>query len=289
MANTVNTDKNVSRETNIQGATNNVGQEIQKQAPSTVEVVKCTMTEEEHLARMQRIHDRQEQGLRLSWDIMVDITSAWSRNEQVLDGYSETSEDFLKWAFINFGIKDTQVKQARRVVEFYGSIDDKGEYSLEDKYKRYTKEKLDIIQRLPAMSTKAKFDDTVESLGIMPSTSEDTLKSLVRQAKGLPEPQPKAKVEKKTTANNTESGTPDESVIKSTPVYKVEVDKGALMRNFIAEHIAEANKVVESKKDKLAMAFVVKFLEDFKAMESSYNEIGRKNDDTENSDNSSEQ
>lgn len=268
-----NKTNNVSRETLVNGTTNNVGQEIQAQGATTTDVVACTMTEEEHRARIDRIHERQEMGLKLSWDIMVDITSAWSRNEQVLDGYSQTSEDFLKWAFATFNIKDTQVKQARRVVEFYGRIDDKGEYTLEDKFKRYTKEKLDIIQRLPQMTTKAKFDDTIDALGITPSTSEDNLKAIVREAKGLPAPAPK---EKKTTKEKqVASGVPDVKTIKETPVYKVEVDKNALMRNFVAEHVKEANNVVNSKSDKVAMAFVVKFLDDFKKMEKAYDEIGK--------------
>lgn len=270
----VNTNNNVSRETSVNGTANNVGQEIQAQGGTNTDVVVCTMTEEEHRARIERIHERQEMGLKLSWDIMVDITSAWSRNEQVLDGYNQSSEDFLRWAYLTFNIKDTQVKQARRVVEFYGRIDDKGEYTLEDKFKRYTKEKLDIIQRLPQMTTKAKFDDTIEALGITPSTSEDNLKAIVREAKGLPAPAPKEKKATKEEAK-TELGAPDVKLIKETPIYKVEVDKNALMRNFVAEHVKEANSVVAAKSDKAAMAFVVKFLDDFKKMEKDYDEIGK--------------
>ena len=63
-----------NKATNVKGSTNNVGQEIVKQAPTT-EVVNCTMTEEEHKARVERITTKMEQGLKLSWDIIVDITT----------------------------------------------------------------------------------------------------------------------------------------------------------------------------------------------------------------------
>lgn len=184
MANKVTDNKTTNSK--VKGTANNVGQEIKAQVPST-DVINCTMTEEEHKARVERITTKMEQGLKLSWDIIVDITSAKERNEQELDGYTSSAEDFNKWANELFGMGDTQIKQAVRLVQFYGSIDDKGEYSLEDKYKRYTKEKLDIIQRLLNVKklTKAGFDETVDALGIMPSTSEGILKEMVKQAKGI--------------------------------------------------------------------------------------------------------
>ena len=184
--------KNVSRETIVKqeeakGTQNNAGQEIEKLQPSEI-VTTCTMTNEEHEARKTRIREKQEQGLRLSWDIMADIVSANERHEHTLDGYEDTAKGFLEWANTEFSIGDTQVKQAIRIMGVYGTIDDKGEYTIEEKYKRYTKEKLDIIQRFPAFKTKSNFDDIVESLGIMPSTSEGVLKEMVREAKGLPAP-----------------------------------------------------------------------------------------------------
>ena len=179
--------KAVVKQEEAKGTPNNAGQEIEKLQPSEV-VTTCTMTDEEHEARKSRIRDKQEQGLRLSWDIMADIVSANERHEHTLDGYEDTAKGFLEWANTEFSIGDTQVKQAIRIMGIYGTIDDKGEYTIEEKYKRYTKEKLDIIQRFPAFKTKSNFDDIVESLGIMPSTSEGVLKEMVREAKGLPAP-----------------------------------------------------------------------------------------------------
>ena len=179
--------KAVVKQEEAKGTPNNAGQEIEKLQPSEV-VTTCTMTNDEHEARKTRIREKQEQGLRLSWDIMTDIVSANERHEHTLDGYEDTAKGFLEWANTEFSIGDTQVKQAIRIMGIYGTIDDNGEYTIEEKYKRYTKEKLDIIQRFPAFKTKSNFDDIVESLGIMPSTSEGVLKEMVREAKGLPAP-----------------------------------------------------------------------------------------------------
>ena len=236
---------NVVKASEVKGTPNNVGQEI---APvkASEEVISCTMTEEEHVARKNRIYEKMEQGLRLSWDIIVDITSARSRNEQELDGYSKSSEDFLKWANDMFEMGATQVKQAIRIVEFYGSIDDKGEYTLEDKYKRYTKEKLDIIQRLPQVKTKADFDSATEALGIMPSTSEGVLKDLVKQAKGIESKDEKSKDEKPKEKKVSEKD------IKESEVYKkvenelngtkdLAVNLTKLVRDFL--HYAKDNKM----------------------------------------------
>lgn len=274
-----NNTKEIKETKEVKGMTNNVGQEIAKQAPST-DVISCTMTDEEHKARVERIHTKMEQGLRLSWDIIVDIASAKERNEQELDGYTKSAEDFNKWANELFGMGETQIKQAVRLVGFYGSIDNKGEYTLDDKYKRYTKEKLDIIQRIPQLKTKAQFDEVVDTFGIMPSTSEGVLKEIVREAKGLPQ-----KDETEETKDNKKSkksekiSVDDIKAIKDTEVYKVSEDKRALMSTFITNMREEAMKVKDSKDNKLAMAFVVKFIDSFNEMEKTYNEVGKTNND----------
>lgn len=276
MANNTNEVKETKE---IKGMTNNVGHEIEKQAPST-DVISCTMTNEEHKARVERIHTKMEQGLRLSWDIIVDIASAKERNEQELDGYTKSAEDFNKWANELFGMGETQIKQAVRLVGFYGSIDDKGEYTLDDKYKRYTKEKLDIIQRIPQLKTKAQFDEIVDTLGIMPSTSEGVLKEIVREAKGLPQKDETEKTKDNKKSNKSEKISVDDiKAIKDTEVYKVSEDKRALMSTFITNMREEAMKVKDSKDNKLAMAFVVKFIDSFNEMEKTYNEVGKTNND----------
>ena len=211
--------ENVSRETSISGTTNNVGQEITAMKPSEGDVISCTMTEEEHKARKERIYEIQEKCLKGSWDMMVEIASAKERKEQTLDGYNETEADFEKWALEMFGIKSTQVRQYVRILTTYGKMDDKGEYTLEDKYKRYTREKLDIIQRHPQFKTRASFDTLTDSLGITPSTSEDVLKELVREAKGLPAPQPKTKEPK--AKGNDNASEPSVEDIKASNTFKV--------------------------------------------------------------------
>ena len=267
--------KNNVKDNSVKGTPNNVGQEVQAMKPST-DVISCTMTEEEHKARVDRIHTKMEQGLKLSWDIIVDIASAKERNEQELDGYTKSTEDFNKWAMELFGMGETQIKQASRLVGFYGSIDDKGEYTLDDKFKRYTKEKLDIIQRIPQLKTKAQFDEVVETFGIMPSTSEGVLKEIVREAKGLPQKEEKT-AEEKAQAKEEKAQAKEVADIKASEVYK-EVDaKRDTLLDFISKQRVEAKKVVDSKKNDLAMAFVLKFIEEFDAMEKNYNNIGKSN------------
>ena len=276
MANKKNNTKaveNVSRETSVHGTTNNVGQEIEKIAPSETEVVSCTMTEEEHQARKERIIEIQEKCLRGSWDMMVEIASAKSRKEQTLDGYSESEGDFEKWALEQFGIKSTQVRQYVRVLETYGRLADNGEYTLEEKYKRYTREKLDIIQRHPQFKTRASFDALVDALGITPSTSEDILKELVREAKGLPAPQTKEKA-KSSKADAEHVVTVEE--VKETQLYKDTLETRDILLKWVSDIRAEAREVADSKDNKKAMEFVNKLIESFGEMEKSYNNVTRK-------------
>lgn len=271
--------ENVSRETSVHGTNNNVGQEVSKMQPST-DVISCTMTDEEHKARIERIHAKMEAGLKLSWDILVDITSAKERKEQTLDGYSETEADFNKWAMELFGMGETQIKQASRLIGFYGSIDDKGEYTLEDKYKRYTKEKLDIIQRLPQLKTRAQFDEVVESLGIMPNTSEGVLKEIVREAKGLPQKDDTKKDDTKKEKKPEKISVTDVSAIKQTEAYKQVDSKRDMLLQFTASMREEAKKVIESKDNKLAMAFTIRFMDAFNELEQNYNNVGKEEKET---------
>ena len=233
-----------NKATSVKGTANNVGQEIVKQAPTT-EVVNCTMTEEEHKARVERITTKMEQGLKLSWDIIVDITSAKERNEQELDGYTSSAEDFNKWANDLFGMGDTQIKQAVRLVQFYGSIDDKGEYTLEDKYKRYTKEKLDIIQRLLNVKklTKAGFDETVNALGIMPSTSEGILKEMVKQAKGIEDKGATEDGEKDTKKKTTKS-----EVEQELEFVKADIARFERLHNVESKAIGDITLLLNNEK-----------------------------------------
>lgn len=266
--------EDVSRETSVSGTTNNVGQEISALKPSEGDVISCTMTEEEHNARKERIYEIQEKCLKGSWDMMVEIASAKERKEQTLDGYNETEADFEKWALEMFGIKSTQVRQYVRILTTYGKMDDKGEYTLEDKYKRYTREKLDIIQRHPQFKTRASFDTLTDSLGITPSTSEDVLKELVREAKGLPAPQPKTKDNPK-TKNNDNASEPSVEVIKASDTFKVVDERRDILLKYVADLRTEAKTVVESNDNTLAMAFVVKLIDSFAEMESAYNNVGK--------------
>lgn len=267
--------ENVSRETSVSGTTNNVGQEITAMKPSEgdTDVISCTMTEEEHKARKERIYEIQEKCLKGSWDMMVEIASAKERKEQTLDGYNETEADFEKWALEMFGIKSTQVRQYVRILTTYGKMDDNGEYTLEDKYKRYTREKLDIIQRHPQFKTRASFDTLTDSLGITPSTSEDVLKELVREAKGLPAPQPKTKEPK--AKGNDNASEPSVEDIKASDTFKVVDERRDILLKYVADLRTEAREVVDSKDEKLAMEFVIKLIDSFAEMESAYNNAGK--------------
>lgn len=265
--------ENASRETSVTGTTNNVGQEISPVKPS--DVIDCTMTEEEHKARIKRIQAKMEAGLKLSWDIIVDIASAKERKEQELDGYTSSESDFNKWANELFGMGETQIKQAVRLVGFYGSIDDKGEYTLADKYKRFTKEKLDIIQRLPQMKTKADFDTVTEALGIMPNTSEGVLKEMVKQAKGITD---KSKDNDKATDKTKESKKTREEVMESETYKTLQTERDRLatestdVKTFIAKWFGYANDTKMSDKD-----FRTEFINAVKALDKEQAEKAKDN------------
>jgi hypothetical protein len=274
---------NVSRETSAPN-TNNVGQEIQPIGATNV--ITCTMTEEEHKARVDRIHEKQEQGLKISWDIMVDITSAKERKEQSLDGYEETEKGFEEWCETMFNIKATQVRQAVRVLTTYGKVDDKGEWSLEDKYKRYTKEKLDIIQRHPRFTTKATFDTLVDALGITPATSEGVLKQLIRDAKGLPEPTPKDNTKKSQKSEEIKTE-PTPETVKATPTYQNIESKRDILLKFTTEYFTKVHDYCEKVRalkeneplstDAITemVAIFLSYEKDFKEVENAYNAVGK--------------
>ena len=264
----------------VKGTPNNAGQEIEKLTPSEV-VTTCTMTNEEHEARKQRIHDKMEQGLRLSWDIMADIVSANERHEHTLDGYEDTSEGFLKWANVEFSMGDTQVKQAIRIMGIYGSIDDKGEYTIDDKFKRYTKEKLDIIQRFPAFKTKSNFDDIVESLGIMPNTSEGVLKEMVREAKGLPAPNDKDN--DKDNKKDNDKDTKKDAKTLQKELDGVQADKNRLERLHNIESKTIGDIVLILNNDKVSdKDFRQKVRDIIKAMGKDETKETKETKDTEN-------
>ena len=263
MAKNTNVNTETKTETKVTGTVNNAGQEIAPVKPS--EVIDCTMTEEEHKARIKRIQVKMQAGLKLSWDIIVDIASAKERKEQELDGYTGSEADFNKWANELFGMGETQIKQAVRLVGFYGSIDDKGEYALADKYKRFTKEKLDIIQRLPQMKTKADFDTVTESLGIMPNTSEGVLKEMVKQAKGLTD---KSKDDDKTKDKPKEIKKTREEIMESETYKSLQAERDRFVtessdvKTFIATWFGYANDTKMSDKD-----FRIEFIKAVKALD----------------------
>ena len=266
MANT----KNVSRETSVKGTNNNVGQEIKPVKPSEV-VATCTMTEEEHKARVNMIYEMQARGIQCEWTIMASITSAKERKEQTLDGYGDSEADFNKWVGDLFEIKDTQVKQMSRIMHVYGTLADNGEWSIAEKFTRYSKEKLDIIQSFPQFKTKANFDELVDALGITPATSCAVLKTLRAEAKGITQKEEPTKKEAEASETTEKTmSTKEVKEIKDSEPYKELDRKKDIMLKFISEHAVEAKKVADSKKNELAMAFVVKFLDDFKALEQEY-------------------
>lgn len=269
-ANTANKAQDTTNK--VQGTTNNIGQEI-KPVQATTDVVSCTMTDDEHKARKERIRTKMEQGLKLSWDIIVDITSAKQRHEQELDGYTKSSEDFLVWCASEFGMGATQVKQAVRLVAVYGSCDDKGEFTLEDKYKMYTKEKLDIIQRHPQFKGKSDFDYIVSHNDINPMTSENRLKEIVSVAKnGITDKQAEQSDTKadKTQPKETEQ---DVQIKELTTTIETTNKKVDTLKNFIVKQATEAGKVLRSKDSKQAMQFVEKFLKEFERIEKEQNAI----------------
>ena len=271
----VTTDVNVSRETSIQGSTNNVGQEIKAMGQDVVTTP--TMTEEEHKNHMETMYKYGLQGRIADMSLKVEIKTAYDKKEHLLDGYDDTTKAFYKWAEDKFELKETQVKQAIRVIPIFGKIDDKGYWSMEDKYKVYGLEKLDRIQSHPKFKL-SDFDSFTEVLGISEKSTVADIKAIVARAKGKEDTTGTTGTTDTTDTTGTKAKDTkplDISAIKSSDAYK-EVDaKRDMLLAFISDHMVEAKKIVESKKNDLAMAYVVKLLDDFKTLESDYQNVNK--------------
>lgn len=242
---------------------NNMNNEIKEMKASEV-VATCTMTEEEHKARIERIYDAQRKGTELEWNIMVELKSAKERHEQTLSGYGDTEADFIKWVGDLFEIKDTQVKQMSRLVGIYGSIADNGEWSIEPKYTRFSKEKLDIIQRHKDFHAKSDFDEIVNALGITPETSCANIKAIINKANGK-QLEDKTATDKPSKEEKEAKKTVEE--IKSSDVYKALVDEEKLVKDFVTRFYGYAKDNAMSDKDfrKAYIAEVAKLEKELKA------------------------
>ena len=269
----VTTDVNVSRETLVSGTENNVGQEIKAIGQDIVTTP--TMTEDEHKEHMEKMFNYGLQGRLADMSLKVEIKTAYDKKEHLLDGYDDTTKSFYKWAEDKFELKETQVKQAIRVIPIFGQLDDKGYWSMEDKFKVYGLEKLDRIQSHPKFKL-SDFDTFTEVLGITDKSTVADIKAIVAKAKGKGNDDTTGDNTTDTTGDNTtdtkkDSKKIDISQVKSSEAYKELDNKRDILLKFVSEHIVEANKIIESKNNEVAMAYVVKLVEDFKNMEKEYN------------------
>ena len=229
----------MANQNKVTGTKNNVGQEIAE--AKAAEVSTCTMTEDEHKARIERIRNAQAQGRDAEFSIMVEIASAKQRHEQELDGYANTEKAFLQWANDMFELGDTQIKQAVRILGVYASVDDKGEYTLPDKFRMYSKEKLDLIQAFPQFKTRADFDALVDALGITPATSCAVIKQLKAEAKGIETKTDEAKAETKEAKAEAKEKITREK-IESTPLFIETKDSLTLCKDFITLAYTKRNE-----------------------------------------------
>lgn len=238
---------------------NNVNNDIKELKPST-DVVTCTMTNDEHEARVKGIREAQANGRTLEWYVMTQLVSAKERHEQTLDSYDDSEKGFNNWVMDNFEIGETQVKQAVRLIRVYGDLDlNNNEWSINPKFTLFGKEKLDIIQRHKDFKTKGDFDAITKALDITPYTSRETIRQLINQANGK--------------AIETKSGTPSETKeerqakkdvkeIKETDTYKELEHNFTDTKTFIAKWFSYANDKKMSDKD-----FREKFIDAVKELE----------------------
>ena len=271
-------ENNVSRETSVKGMTNNVGQEIAPMQANEHEVVTTpTMTETEHEEHMNKMLGLYITANTSDVALKSEILTSYDKKEYVLDGYADNEDGFQKWAEDNFNIKKTQAKQLKRVIPIFGTKDSNGYWSIEEKYSVYGLEKLDRIQSHPKFKL-AQFDTFTEALGITDKTTVAELKIIVAEAKGKTKTEESKTEESKTEESKTEESkteekkltTEDVKEIKDSEPYKEMESKRDTLLKFVSEHITEAYKVKDSKDNKLAMAYVLKLIDDFEEMEKNY-------------------
>ena len=258
---------------NVKGMTNNVGQEIAPMQASEHEVVTTpTMTETEHEEHMNKMLGLYITANTSDVALKSEILTSYDKKEYVLDGYADTEDGFQKWAEDNFNIKKTQAKQLKRVIPIFGTKDSNGYWSIEDKYSAYGLEKLDRIQSHPKFKL-AQFDTFTEALGITDKTTVAELKTMIAEAKGKSKTEESKTEESKTEESKTEEKkltTEDVKEIKESEPYKEIESKRDTLLNFVSSHITEAYKVKDSKDNKLAMAYILKLIDDFEEMEKNY-------------------
>lgn len=148
----------------------------------------------------------------------------------VLKGYASIEE----YCETEYSIKKTQVNLALRIVSKYCTEDNKrlGDFSIEDKFKDYGADKLDIIQKIDNFSID-NFDALVESLEITPKTTLADLKSIYRKSKGIEEKAPEQK--------NIAPDTPENDTVTST--LKKANDKKTAQLDDIKSLLVELYKV----------------------------------------------
>ena len=290
------TDDNVSRETSVSGTENNVGQEIKAMGQDIVSTP--TMTEDEHKEHMEKMFNYGLQGRLADMSLKVEIKTAYDKKEHLLDGYDDTTKSFYKWAEDKFELKETQVKQAIRVIPIFGQLDDKGYWSMEDKFKAYGLEKLDRIQSHPKFKL-SDFDTFTEVLGITDKSTVADIKAIVAKAKGKGNDDTTGDNTTDTTGDNTTDTTGDNttgtkkdtkkidiSQVKSSEAYKELDSKRDMLLKFVVEYrtrfkenreavekLNEGDDISELAANCMAIAF--SFLDDFEELEKTYNEVGK--------------
>lgn len=157
---------------------------------NTVVLPKTTATSEDLLNIEMRLDTIFSTARKSTVDVAECIASLNFSKAYVLKGYA-TIEEYCE---NEYSIKKTQVNLALRIVSKYCTEDNKrvGHFTVEDKFKDYGADKLDIIQKMDNFSID-NFDTLVESLDINPKTTLTDLKTIYRKAKGIEEKAPHEK------------------------------------------------------------------------------------------------
>lgn len=112
--------------------------------------------------------------------------------------------DVSEWLNAEFGISKTMktIGAYAKVIHIFGIKDKDGHYMLDEKYKKYSIQKLDEIQRLPDFKTRTDLEKLEAESGIYPEMSLTDLREVLAKRKedSLTEEQKQKRDEKKAEA-----------------------------------------------------------------------------------------
>lgn len=283
MANKINSKVETNKiNSKVSGQQDNTGKEIQKQGPTidseVGEVVSIetptTLSDEQYNAVIEQGKNIVKAMLlndleKAVYCVETNERGAWKKplNEHGAQKYNDVSE-WLK-SEIGLEVSVKTINNYAKAVHIFAVKDKDGHYTMDDKYKAYSIQKLDEIQRLPDFKTRNDLERYEKDLGIYPEMSVSTLRGVLSDYKEsqLTSEQKEKREAKKEEAKQKREAKKNEVETLTHKVETLKDDKN-LMREFITRWFRYANDKMMSDKD-----FRAKYIEAVKEISKYYSDI----------------